>query len=34
MAAAAVMVALPVVVLFVATHRRFVHGMWVGAVKQ
>jgi raffinose/stachyose/melibiose transport system permease protein len=34
MAAAAVMVALPVVVLFIATHRRFVHGMWVGAVKQ
>ncbi len=34
MAAAAVMVALPVVVLFVATHRRFVHGMWVGALKQ
>lgn len=34
MAAAAVMVALPVVALFVATHRRFVHGMWVGAVKQ
>jgi len=34
MAAAAVMVALPVVALFVATHRRFVHGMWVGALKQ
>jgi raffinose/stachyose/melibiose transport system permease protein len=34
MAAAAVMVALPVVVLFMATHRRFVHGMWVGALKQ
>jgi raffinose/stachyose/melibiose transport system permease protein len=34
MAAAAVMVALPVVLLFVATHRRFVHGMWVGALKQ
>ena len=34
MAAAAVMVALPVVVLFIATHRRFVHGMWVGALKQ
>jgi raffinose/stachyose/melibiose transport system permease protein len=34
MAAAAVMVALPVVVLFIATHRRFVHGMWMGAVKQ
>jgi raffinose/stachyose/melibiose transport system permease protein len=34
MAAAAVMVALPVVVLFIATQRRFVHGMWVGAVKQ
>ncbi len=34
MAAAAVMVALPIVVLFVATHRRFVHGMWAGAVKQ
>jgi raffinose/stachyose/melibiose transport system permease protein len=33
MAAAAVMVALPVVVLFIATHRRFVHGMWVGALK-
>lgn len=34
MAAAAVMVALPVVALFVATHRRFVRGMWAGAVKQ
>ena len=34
MAAAAVMVALPVVALFIATHRRFVHGMWVGALKQ
>jgi len=34
MAAAAVMVALPVAVLFIATHRRFVHGMWVGALKQ
>lgn len=34
MAAAAVMVALPVVALFVFTHRRFVHGMWVGALKQ
>lgn len=34
MAAAAVMVALPVVALFVATHRRFVHGMWAGALKQ
>jgi raffinose/stachyose/melibiose transport system permease protein len=34
MAAAAVMVALPVVVLFLATQRRFVHGMWVGALKQ
>jgi raffinose/stachyose/melibiose transport system permease protein len=34
MAAAAVMVAMPVVVLFIATHRRFVHGMWVGALKQ
>lgn len=34
MAAAAVMVALPVVALYVATHRRFVHGMWAGAVKQ
>jgi raffinose/stachyose/melibiose transport system permease protein len=34
MAAAAVMVALPVVVLYVATHRRVVHGMWVGALKQ
>ena len=34
MAAAAVMVALPVVALFAATHRRFVHGMWVGALKQ
>jgi len=34
MAAAAVMVALPVVTLFVATHRRFVRGMWAGALKQ
>ncbi len=34
MAAAAVMVALPVVALFIATHRRFVHGLWAGAVKQ
>ena len=34
MAAAAVMVALPVVVLFIATHRRFVQGMWAGALKQ
>ena len=34
MAAAAVMVALPVVVLFIAAHRRFVHGMWAGALKQ
>src|SRR6185312_5416967 len=34
MAAAAVMVALPVVALFVATHRRFVQGMWAGALKQ
>jgi raffinose/stachyose/melibiose transport system permease protein len=34
MAAAAVMVALPVVVLFIATHRRFVRGLWVGALKQ
>jgi raffinose/stachyose/melibiose transport system permease protein len=34
MAAAAVMVALPVVALFIFTHRRFVHGMWVGALKQ
>ena len=34
MAAAAVMVALPVAVLFIATHRRFVQGMWVGALKQ
>lgn len=34
MAAAAVMVALPVVALYIATHRRFVHGMWVGALKQ
>jgi ABC-type maltose transport system permease subunit len=29
-----VMVALPVVALFVTTHRRFVHGMWAGALKQ
>ena len=34
MAAAAVMVALPVVVLFIAAHRRFVRGLWVGALKQ
>jgi ABC-type maltose transport system permease subunit len=34
MAAAAVMVALPVAVLFIATQRRFVQGMWVGALKQ
>lgn len=34
MAAAAVMVALPVVVLFIATQRRFVRGLWVGALKQ
>ena len=34
MAAAAVMVALPVVALFIATHRRFVQGMWAGALKQ
>ena len=34
MAAAAVMVALPVAVLFVATHRRFVQGLWAGALKQ
>jgi raffinose/stachyose/melibiose transport system permease protein len=34
MAAAAVMVALPVVILFAAAHRRFVQGMWAGALKQ
>ena len=34
MAAAAVMVALPVAILFLATHRRFVQGMWAGALKE
>ena len=34
MAAAAVMIALPVVVLFVATQRRFVQGLWSGALKE
>jgi raffinose/stachyose/melibiose transport system permease protein len=34
MAAAAVMIALPVVVLFLATQRRFIQGLWAGALKE
>lgn len=34
MAAAAVMIALPVVVLYIATQRRFVQGLWSGALKE
>jgi raffinose/stachyose/melibiose transport system permease protein len=34
MGAAAVMIALPVVVLYIATQRRFIQGLWAGALKE